>query len=213
MRLSLVLASLVAAQPLFAAVAGAETNVTTIHYAVVRDGSPIGTSTFRLRRDGSALTAEVATHVQVKFAFITVYRFDQTETEHWVGDRLVSLDALTDDNGTVHRVAARSEGNRLSVDADGKVSRLDASVIPASLWNAALVRRTIALNLQTGGLTPVSVIDHGSERLVLQGRPTTVHHYSINTSFPQDVWYDQHHQLVRVEMRGSDGSKIQYQPG
>ena len=64
------------------------------------------------------------------------------------------------------------------------------------------------------GATPVSVVDHGEEPLVLQGRPTTTaHHYSIKTSFPQDVWYDQQHQLLKVELRGSDGSRIQYQPG
>ena len=76
-----------------------------------------------------------------------------------------------------------------------------------------LVQRTMALNLQDGTLTPVSVIDHGTEQLVLQGRPTTAHHYSINTSMAQDVWYDEQKQLVRVEMSGSDGSRIHYQPG
>ena len=50
------------------------------------------------------------------------------------------------------------------VDADGKASRVDAGVMPASLWNASLVRRTMALNLQTGDLTPVSVIDQASTR-------------------------------------------------
>ena len=64
-----------------------------------------------------------------------------------------------------------------------------------------------------GTLTPVSVVDHGEEPLVLQGHPTTAHHYSVRTSFPQDVWYDRQDQLLKVELRGSDGSKIQYQPG
>ncbi len=86
-------------------------------------------------------------------------------------------------------------------------------MIPVSLWNASLLRSTIAINPQDGQLTPVSVVDHGEEALVLQGRATTGHHYSIRTSFPQDVWYDQQHQLLKVELRGSDGSRIQYQPG
>ena len=213
MRLSLVLLSLATSISLLISAAQAEPNITTIRYAVVREGAPIGSSTLTLRRNGEDTIADVATHVAVKFAFITVYRFDQTETEHWHGDRLLTLNAVTNDNGTVHRVTAHAAGNALIVDADGKSSRLDAEVMPASLWNASLVRRTMALNLQTGDLTPVSVIDRGSEQLVLQGRPTTTHHYSINTSFPQDVWYDQQHRLVKVEMRGSDGSTIRYQPG
>ena len=69
------------------------------------------------------------------------------------------------------------------------------------------------LDPQHGRLTSVAVTDHGEEQLVLQGRPLTAHHYSIRTSFPQELWYDQHRRLVQVELNGSDGSKIEYQPG
>jgi uncharacterized protein DUF6134 len=211
--LCLVLTSLAAASAALPAVARAEPNVTTIRYAVMRDGAPIGACTFRLRRDGRQLVAEVVTHVRVKIAFVTVYRFDQTETEHWLGGELLAMDAVTDDNGTIHKVEARRQGEALSVEADGRTAAVPPTVIPAALWNAELVRQTMALNLQDGSLERVSVVDRGSEQLVLQGRPTTVHHYSIQTNFPQDVWYDRNHRLVKVEMRGSDGSTIQYQPG
>ena len=46
-----------------------------------------------------------------------------------------------------------------------------------------------------------------------KGRPLTAHHYSIHTTFPQEVWYDDRQQLVKVALRGSDGSRIEYQPG
>jgi hypothetical protein len=85
-------------------------------------------------------------------------------------------------------------------------------VIPASVWNAALVRQTVALDPQDGSVTPIAVVDHGEEPLVLEGRPTTAHHYSISTGIPQDVWYDEHDRLVKVELVGSDGSKIEYRP-
>src|SRR5581483_11060477 len=52
----------------------------TVHYAVTRNGDPIGATTVNLRRDGDQLVADVATHVQVKVAFVTVYRFEQHET-------------------------------------------------------------------------------------------------------------------------------------
>jgi hypothetical protein len=85
--------------------------------------------------------------------------------------------------------------------------------MPVSLWNAALVQKTIALNPQDGRVVPLSVVDHGKEQLVLQGRPETAHHYSIKTNFPQDVWYNERQQLVKIAIRGSDGSKIEYEPG
>jgi uncharacterized protein DUF6134 len=210
--LFLVLGALIVA-PAFSAMAETEPAAKTLNFTVMRNGEPIGTSTMRLSRDGGQTVADIVTHIRVKIAYITVYRYDQSETERWVDGRLVAMTSLTDDNGTVHKVSATRSGEILSVDVDGKVAEVDPAVIPVSLWNASLLRSTIAINPQDGRLTPVSVVDHGEEPLILQGRPTTAHHYSIKTSFPQDVWYDRQHQLLKVELRGSDGSRIQYQPG
>jgi hypothetical protein len=185
---------------------------TTLNFAVLRNGDQIGTSTMRVRRDGPEIVAEIVTHVQVKIAYVTVYRFEQTVTEHWADASLVEMTALTDDNGTVHKVSAQRTGDTLSVEADGKTSEVDPRAVPATLWNAALAQGTLALDPQDGNLTPIAVVDHGEEQLVLEGRPTTAHHYSINTGTSQDVWYDEHDRLVKVELVGSDGSKIQYRP-
>jgi len=188
-----------------------ESSDTTLNFAVLRNGAQIGTSTMRVRRDGQETVAEVATHIQVKIAYVTVYRFDQSQTERWADGNLVAFASVTDDNGTTHKVAAERNGNTLSVEADGKTSEVDPTVIPASLWNAALVRQTMALDPQDGSVTPVAVVDHGEEQLVLDGRPMTARHYSINTGMPQDVWYDEQNRLVKVELRGRDGSRIHYQ--
>lgn len=182
-----------------------------LRFAVMRNGEKIGTTTLDVMRDGGRTVAHVDTHIAVRLAFITVYRFDQSEIERWAGDRLISLASRTNDNGTVHNVAARSDGNALSVDADGKVSRLDPATIPASPWNPSIVHESVALNPQDGKLTPVSVVDYGEEQITIDGRPIWAHHYSIRTNFPQDVWYDRNSRLVKVEIHGRDGSTIRYQ--
>lgn len=196
-----------------AAVVPAIGDATTLNYAVTRNGTPIGATTVSLVRDGRQMTVEVATHVQVEIAYFTVYHYDQRETEHWVDGRLQDMTSRTDDNGTIHRVSATSRGDVMSVEADGRSRTVDAGVIPVSLWNAALIKKTLALDPQDGKLTAVAVVDRGEEELVLRGRAMPAHHYSINTGFPQDVWYDQQHRLVKVELHGSDGSNIQYHLG
>jgi hypothetical protein len=210
---SLILGSLALAGAGLSASAQAEPGSATMNYAIMRNGDQIGTTTVRLDRKGRETTAEVVTEVRVKVAFVTVYRYEQTETERWVDGRLVALNSVTDDNGTLHKVTATSRGNVLAVNADGKTSEVDPAVMPVSLWNAALVQKTIALDTQDGSLVKLSVVDHGKEQLVLQGQPRTAHHYSIHTTFPQEVWYDESRQLIKVALRGSDGSKIEYHPG
>jgi hypothetical protein len=210
---SLILGSLALAGAGLSASAQAEPGSATMNYAIMRNGDQIGATTVRLHRKGRETTAEVVTEVRVKVAFVTVYRYEQTETERWVDGRLVALNSVTDDNGTLHKVTATSRGNVLAVNADGKTSEVDPAVMPVSLWNAALVQKTIALDTQDGSLVKLSVVDHGKEQLVLQGQPRTAHHYSIHTTFPQEVWYDESRQLIKVALRGSDGSKIEYHPG
>src|SRR5205823_5062340 len=143
---------------------------TTLNFAVMRNGTPIGNSTVRLRREGEETVAEIVTHIQVKIAYVTVYRFDQSQTERWADGNLVAFTSITDDNGTPHKVVAKRQGNTLLVDADGKLSEVDPTLTPVSLWNPTLVRKKLALNPQDGTITPVSVVDHGEEKLVLDGR-------------------------------------------
>lgn len=187
--------------------------VGTMNFTVMRDGEPIGASMLRLTRRGDETIADVSTHIQIKIAFLTVYRYDQSEIERWADGRLLAMTSLTRDNGATHRVSATREGDRLLVDSDGRTSAVDPGLMPFNPWNAAVLKSRMALNTKDGSVTAVAVTDRGEERVVLQGRPLQAHHYSITTSFPQEVWYDRHHRLVQIELHGSDGSTIRYQLG
>ena len=214
MRGNFLKAGLLSAAALFSSSAApAEPMAETLRFAVMREGQQIGTNTIELRRNGSETTVQMMTQVQVKIAFVTVYRFEQTETEHWVGGKLMALSAVTNDNGTRHRVKATRTNDRLTIEADGKTTEVAGNTIPASLWNPLLLEKTVAFNPQDGTMMPIAVTDRGVDQLVVQGRAKRTRHYVINSTFPQDVWYDDARQLVKVELKVSDGSTIRYQPG
>src|SRR5438067_1307039 len=139
--------------------ARAEAAAETMRFAVMRNGQQIGSNTIELRRNGSETTVHMVTHVEVKIAFVTVYRFDQTETERWVGGKLMALNAVTDDNGTPHRVKATRANDKLAIEADGKATEIAGNTIPASLWNPLLLEKTVAFNPQDGTMMPIAVTD------------------------------------------------------
>ncbi len=182
-----------------------------VNFAVMRNGAQIGTNSIHFGRDGSDTTVQMVTHIRVGIAFLTLYRFDQTESERWTDGRMLAMDATTDDNGKVHRASAATRDGRIVVQCDGKVSATVPSIVPFSLWNPALVAQNVALDTRDGGLEAIKVEDRGEENVVVQGRARHAHHYEIVTTFPEDVWYDDNGQLVRVELKGSDGSTILYQ--
>jgi hypothetical protein len=210
---ALTMGTLLLAAALAGATAKADSGNATMNFAVTRDGQQIGNNTIQLRHNGAETTVQMVTHVQVKIAFVTVYRFEQTETERWVDGQLMALNAVTDDNGTMHRVTATRTNDKLAIEADGKTTEVAGNTIPASLWNPLLLEQTIAFNPQDGIVTPIAVVDRGEDHLMVHGRAQRTRHYVINGSFAQDVWYDEQRRLVKVALKASDGSTISYQLG
>jgi len=193
------------------ATAQADPNAASINFAVMRNGAQIGTDKINVGHEGVETTVQNDTHVTVGFGMLTLYRYDQSETERWADGRLVAMNARTDDNGTEHNTSAQARDGKLVIRADDKVSEAPPTAVPMSLWNPVLVESEVALDPKDGSVQPMKVIDRGEEKLVIQGKERPAHHYEIVTKFPQDVWYDDNHQLVQVELKGRDGSTIRYQ--
>jgi len=183
----------------------------THSFAIVRNGERIGTNTICLHHDGPDTLVEISTSIAVKIAFLTLYRFEQTESEHWAAGRFVSMSSTTDDDGTMHRVSADASLGALSVTADGKTKRMPGNLMPSSLWNPMLAQQVSALSTVDGSLMRIAVADRGTEDLPIGGRQIAAHHYSLSSIYSQDVWYDDHGDLVRAQLRAADGSTILYQ--
>jgi Family of unknown function (DUF6134) len=190
----------------------ADTPAETMRFAITRNGEQIGTHAIEISRTGAETNVRVTTDLSVKVLFVTAYRLQHNATERWVNGQFTTFNSITDNNGVRHKVSASRSASGLEVDADGKTSRVDQNVLPASLWNAELMRRKAALDPQDGQVDPISVTDDGTEELNLGARTLKAHHYEIKGRYSQDVWYDERGRLVQVKLIGSDGSVISYTP-
>ena len=188
----------------------ADSNGEILKFSVTRDGTQIGTNTIDIVRNGAETSVQIITHVEVGMAFITLYKFDQTETERWSNGRLVAMNSVTDDNGTLHHTNANCRGGELVVQGDGGVQTLASTVVPASIWNPQMLSQNVALDPVNGKLVSVSVVDRGEDSLSINGRTARTHHYQLKTEYSEDVWYDDARHLVKMELKGSDGSTIRY---
>lgn len=183
----------------------------TVTFAINRNGEQIGTHVIETRRKGAETVVSSSTRVEVKVVFITAYHLEQDETERWETGRLVSLNSVTNDNGTSHKLDVDAKGSALQVVGDGKTSQVDSGIIPNSLWNVALVRQAVALNVRDGSVMHIAVTDDGIENVTVHGHPAKAHHYSVKSVFPEELWYDEQGHLVQAQFTGSDGSTILYE--
>jgi len=130
----------------------------TLEFDVLRDGAPIGTHRVTIAHDGGDTRATIEIDMAVRLAFVTIYRYTHRSTELWRDERLVSLDARTDDNGTRTHVTARATDAGLAIDGSGGTYIAPADTVPTSYWNREKVMRSPLLDTQSGKLIDVSAM-------------------------------------------------------
>jgi len=184
----------------------------TLRFAIMRNGDQIGTHTVEINRGPKETSVNMSTDLAVKVMFIVAYRLQYTTTEKWVGGKLIALNAQSDDNGTKHKVSATLKPNGLEVEADGKTSTVDKNIIPATLWNPEVVKRSQVLDPKDGEVVPITVTEQGVEDLTIDGRTIKARHYILKSKFQQDVWYDEKGRLVQSSLVAPDNSVILYKP-
>ncbi len=209
-----ILAALLAL-PLLATTQPADASIrpsTQLGFRILRNGDQIGQERLRFKKNGSTEKVTSKIDIVYRVAFIPVYRFTQTVDETWRDGRLVAMRAHTDDDGTHHHVAVTDRGDELMVDADGKRRAAPPSIIPASLWNMAVLRHNTLLDTTDGDALPITVSNRGTDTIRVNGERVTAYHYHISGALDRDLWYNRAGRLVRVQFTASDGSQIRFVP-
>jgi len=116
-----------------------------LNFRVVRSGSAVGTHTVRFRDEGNALVAETEVRIIVRLAGFVVYRYAHDTTERWQDERLMSLSARLDRNGTPGFCEARAEGSALLLRGTAGEARLPAEAAPLTWWRMATLRPGVPL--------------------------------------------------------------------
>src|SRR5262249_36085994 len=129
---------------------GTQAFAETSRFAIVRNGEQIGTQVIDINRSGPETTVKLSTELEVKVRFVTAYRLEQTSIEKWVEGRLVSLKSSTNKNGTRRDVSVTETPAGLQVTVDGKPAQTTRDIMPASLWNPEVLRRSQLLDTQEG---------------------------------------------------------------
>ena len=190
--------------------AAASAPETHLDYTVLRNGDPVGHHQVDVIREDGGETVSIQTNIVVKVAFVPVYRFEHQGREVWHDGRLVTLRSTTNDDGDKHTLDVRAEGDHVDVTGDGVRTQAASGIVPASLWNAALVHQSVLLNTLTGKQMTVQVADLGEDTVRVHGGPARAHHYKVTGELERELWYDTAGTLVQVQFKAKDDSQIRY---
>lgn len=160
-----------------------------LEFEVRRGGAAIGTHKVAIRAAGPRTEVEIEIDLAVRFAFLTVYRYTHRSREAWDADRLVALDASTDDNGERTQVTARARDGGIAVAGSGGTYVAPANVAPTSYWRREKLDRTHLLDTQSGKLVAVANAALGTREVPVDGAPAPVDFYRVSGDLEAELGY------------------------
>ena len=180
-----------------------------LSYAIVRLGSRIGLHHFTFQRRDGRLVVESDLTISVSILSIQVYALNHKSREVWEDGRLVWFSGATNDDGTIHRAQSELRGDRLHVVTDGEVKD-SPPLFVASLWRALPTDTRVAIDPIDGDPTSFSVAAGPDETVKVRGEPRRAQRWTWRGGINRDLWYDPSGLLVRVLIKGDDGSDVFY---
>jgi hypothetical protein len=181
-----------------------------IAFTVTRNDSQIGTHVLTFSREGADVRVSIAIDFAVRFVGITAFRYTHRNTELWRGDRLLAIDATTDNNGTPLAVKARANGAGIAVEGtEGGSYVAPIEAISTSYWHGAFLRGQ-KIDTQGGRLLATTLEQLGEETIPVAGRPTPAQRWRIAGDLALDIWYDRAGAWSALRFARSDGSVIAY---
>lgn len=182
-----------------------------IAFDVLRGDSPMGRHTLDFARDGDRTTVDIAIDLEVKVAFVTAFKYTHRNREVWEGDRLVSLESETDDNGNAYAVTvSRAEdGLRLESNVHG-TQTVPADTVPSSYWNTRTLEASQLLDTGQGRMLDVAVNPDGEAALRLRGQTVITDRFQIDSRIPIRIWYTKPGQWVGLQF-SARGAQVNYQ--
>ncbi len=193
--------------------AAASVDDKTWQFDVLLDGKPIGYHTFELDEQGERTVLESKASFDVKFLFVTAFRYRHESTEVWTDNCLASIDATTDSNGKQQAVRGRTDADRFRLERPAD-SALPECVRTFAYWNPAVLESERLLNSQTGVYEAVTVTFEGQETIDVAGTPVEAERYRLATRGGDiKLWYAAEGQTwLALEAPAKGGRTLAYRP-
>jgi len=183
------------------------------HFDVALDGKPIGYHTFDVRHDGPRQILTTEASFDVKFLFITAFRYRHQNTEIWADGCLSSIDAKTDSNGKVYDVRGNAQDDVFDLSGNAASISLKSDCVQTfAYWNPSILEARRLLNSQTGEYEDISTMLEGYESIEVDGQQIAAARYRLSAKAGDiRLWYSRDDQTwLALEAPAKGGRTIRY---
>lgn len=193
------------AVPVFAAIPGNG----RIVFEVLREGSPMGEHRMRFEERGEDLHVFIEIDLEVKLAFVTVFRYEHSNHEVWRDGKLVSIDTTTNDDGEEYFLRGRATELGFEIENRSGSEVLPSDILPSSYWRPETAERSQLLDTQKGRLIDVETRELRQETITVAGARIPATRHRMTGDLNIDIWYAMNGELVKTAFEAR-GSEVEY---
>ena len=169
------------------AAAAADLNWT---FDVLLDGKNIGYHEFSVREEEGRQILETKAEFDVRFLFVTAYRYRHQNTEAWQNNCLQEIDARTNSNGKAQNVQGERKDSGFVLQTPKGNAKLPGCVQTFAYWRPDVLEANRLLNSQTGELEDVSVTLAGNDVVNVGGEAVPALRYRLSAAAGDiTLWY------------------------
>jgi len=179
-------------------------------FDVLRDGSKIGEHRLVFERENSTLKVSVETDMAVKFAFLTVFRYEHKRIERWHGDELESLAGMTYDDGTEYEISIVRKEGHYSRTVNGTEEELSGPVAIDSWWSKDRLSAGKLFSADSDSVYRVRSDLMGKETIEASGGQVEAEHYKLSGELDRDLWYGPTGELLKVQYQNAAGETFEF---
>ena len=183
------------------------------HFSILVDGKEVGQSQMTIvEQDDGSVYVSASAKVQVQ-QFVVNYSFTIEAQEWWQKGKLIGLKATCNDNGKRCELAVGQRDNQLRARANGADRVCNSDVWTTSYWKLADARfhnKQVPILAVDSGQELAGQLQYvGTKQLPVGNQLVACYHFRVTgAGAPVDLWYDQHHRLVRREFTESGHKTI-----
>lgn len=180
-------------------------------FKVYLDGDEIGFHNFSMVHKEQHQEIYSSARFDVKFLFFNAYSYEHDNVEHWRGQCLKSINAMTNDNGEKYNVSGKVDNNAFVVNTLDNQSAYLPCIKTFAYWDPEFLKESTLLNSQTGEMVEVESEFIGNETLRHKGEDVVARHYRLRGDNLQiDLWYSVDDSWLALESLTESGRIVRY---
>jgi hypothetical protein len=181
-------------------------------FSVLLDGDEIGYHRFELAQRGDLEEVRSEASFDVRFLFVTAFRYRHENRETWSDGCLSRIESSTRQNGRKEAVTGEIVDDVFQVDAGERSEVLDDCVMSFAYWNPDFLEQRQLLNPQTGEYLPVEVEPLGRQVVNARGEPVNAKAYRlVARDLELTVWYSDDAEWLGLESVAKGGRILRYE--